>query len=107
MKPSTGKGLLVTSFIATIGVITWREIKTNKRVPLPSRYVGASVAFAMLGIAEPIISPELASILGAAIVMAVTVRGKASATNGPAGGSGSGGQGGSGGGAGGGGGGSF
>src|SRR5215469_6273337 len=63
--------LIGAEFLVIIAVITGDEVIRKGRVPLPSRYFFAGVAFAILGIASPLISTKLANVLGLGIVLAV------------------------------------
>jgi len=65
----SGKRLFLMAFFTSCALISWQEVKTFKRLPLPSRFVGAGVAFGLLAISEPIISPQLAGSLAWGLVM--------------------------------------
>lgn len=78
MTPNSGKTFLIVSFFTSIAIITWQERKNASwwGGAHPKRYIGACVAYGMLGIAEPIISPQLAGILGIGLAMGLTMKGK-------------------------------
>ena len=63
--------LMLAEFGVAVAVVTWDEIVTNGRVPLPSRYLGAGIAFGLLGVLAPVISDKLAATLGAGIILAL------------------------------------
>lgn len=67
--------LIVAEFGVTVAVVTYVEIVKNGRVPLPSRYIGAGVAFGILGLLSPLISDRLAATLGLGIVLTVLYQG--------------------------------
>lgn len=67
--------LIVAEFGVTVAIVTYVEIVKNGRVPLPSRYIGAGVAFGILGLLSPLISDRLAATLGLGIVLAVLYQG--------------------------------
>lgn len=54
MGNAGGKTFMV-AFIGSVAVISWQEIKDFHRVPIPSRFVGAGVAFGILAMSEPVI----------------------------------------------------
>lgn len=63
--------LILAEFITATAIVTWDEVVTNGRVPLPSRYLGAGLAFGILGLVAPVISDKLAATLGAGIILAL------------------------------------
>lgn len=69
MNPNTGKRLLVTSFLIAVIMVTWSEIRDYKRVPTPQRYVGAGVAYGLLGVTAPFITFELAGLFGVGLLL--------------------------------------
>lgn len=64
-----GRTLFYTAFFASVAVISWQEIKVFKRMPLPSRFISAGVAYSLLAIAEPIISEDLSGWLAWGLFM--------------------------------------
>ena len=68
---ASGTQILATEFVLAVSVVTYDEIVKNGRIPLPSRYLGAGLAFGVLSIASPFISDKLAATLGAGVVLAV------------------------------------
>jgi hypothetical protein len=71
MNPNTGRRLLVTSFLLAVIMATWSEVHDYKRAPVPSRYVGAGVAYGLLGVLAPFISFELAGLFGVGLLLAL------------------------------------
>jgi hypothetical protein len=69
MNEDTGRKLLVTSFVFAIIIAAWSEIKEFKRPPQPKRFVGAGVAYGLLGLIAPIISIELAGLFGVGLLL--------------------------------------
>lgn len=65
----SGKRMFIAAFIGSVAIITWQEISRFNRLPLPSRFIDAGLAFGLLAIAEPIISPELAGVLAWGLLM--------------------------------------
>ena len=63
-------GLLIT-FIIAIGILTWDEIKNQQRVPVPTKYVHAAVVWGILGIIADFGAPEVASVFGLGLVLAM------------------------------------
>jgi hypothetical protein len=56
-------GLMVMSFVGTITVLVVDEIVNYHVVPRPSRMIGASLVYLMLGLASPIISAPVAAMI--------------------------------------------
>lgn len=63
--------LLAAEFFIIVAIITGDEVIKNGRVPLPSRYLFAGVAFVMLGLASPLISTRLVNVLGLGVLSTV------------------------------------
>lgn len=65
----TGQRWLVAMFILSLGVVTWDEIREQKRVPKPERYVRVGIVYVMLGVVALLGAPELAAAFGAGVVL--------------------------------------
>lgn len=108
MSDDTGRRLLVSTFLVAVALLTWNEMKVNKVMPRPQRYVGAGVIWALLALLSPVLTYSLSGMFSVGVVLMLLYK-NVSSSSGSAdqGGSGLGGGGSVGGGAGGGGGGSF
>lgn len=71
---TTGKRLYLAAFFGACAIISWQEIRTFQRLPLPSRFVGAGMAFGLLALAEPIITPPLAGTLAWGLLFGLAYR---------------------------------
>lgn len=67
-----GKSLFWWSFLITIVVLSWRDIKDCHDLPWPPRFIGAGITFGMLDLFS-IVNEELAGIIAVGIVLAVAV----------------------------------
>lgn len=63
------RGALLGLYVVAMCIITWLEVKKEKRVPAPRRYVGSSIAFGTLGLIGPLVSYPLAAVFGAGLVI--------------------------------------
>lgn len=66
-----GRGILIAEYGIAIGMVFWSQYKTNQLLPPPSRMIKASLAYGLLGVAAPFISPQVAGALGAGLLMAL------------------------------------
>lgn len=78
---------IVGSFFCACAVITWRDIKTpDKAWPLPApppyRYVGAGVAYGLLGLVGAFFSDRLAAVLAIGLLVGLTFQTAQSQTGG-------------------------
>lgn len=78
MTDQQGRSLLIGAFIIAIIMVCWDEITVKKVPPRPARFVGAGVAFGLLGLAAPVISYRLAGLF--AVGFALTLMYKHYAT---------------------------
>lgn len=67
---SSGDKTFVIAFVGSVAIISWQEIHDFQRVPIPSRFIGAGVAFGILAVAEPVIG-KLASTLAWGLLLAL------------------------------------
>lgn len=64
-----GQRAIFASFLGCVAIITYREIKTPMEgvplpgMPTPSRFVGAGVAFGLLGLVAEFLSDKIAAVL--------------------------------------------
>jgi hypothetical protein len=64
-----GQRAIFGAFLGCVAIITYREIKTPMEgvplpgLPTPSRFVGAGVAFGMLGLVSEFLSEKIAAVL--------------------------------------------
>lgn len=65
------RAILLMEWLIVVGLVTYDEIVKNSRMPLPSRYLAASMAFAGLGLASALISDALAAALGGGLLLAL------------------------------------
>lgn len=63
MSDATGHNMYMVAYAGSLAIITYQELKDFNRLPLPSRYIGASLAFGILAILEPVITPKLSGTL--------------------------------------------
>jgi hypothetical protein len=66
---------MLSGFVIAAGIITWQEIHNCHTLPWPPRYVGAAIVFGTLDLLSPVISPELAGLIGFGIVIAFIING--------------------------------
>jgi len=66
----TGRRILVGTFLLTIIVLTWDEIREQKRVPVPRRYVSAGAVYGVLGIVSTLGAPEVAAVFAVGVLLA-------------------------------------
>lgn len=78
--------VLVAEYLIAVSVAVVQEIRDGRMWPRPSRFVGAGIAFGVLGLAAPFISDKLAAAFGAGLVLALAYNSVNNAD--PAGGSG-------------------
>lgn len=71
MNDVTGQRIITASFMIEIAFITWQEVKQNKQMPQPKRYVGAGVITAVLQLMAGFIGPELAGIFAAGFAIGI------------------------------------
>lgn len=71
MSDETGKNLLIVTWLIVLGVITWDELSKKKEVPLPQRYIHASLGFGLLAVAGYLITFQLAGIFGVGLLLAL------------------------------------
>lgn len=60
---ATAHRVIAVSWLAGVALISWQEMKANKRVPDPNRFTGWTIACGSLDLAGAIISFPLAAIL--------------------------------------------
>lgn len=75
MSEQGAKSLLLTCFLLAIAIVSWDEIKHGGMFPRPRRFIGAGLVFGILGFAAPVISVQVASVLGAGMVLALLYKG--------------------------------
>jgi hypothetical protein len=87
-----GPGVIFGCYIGAISIITWREF-TNPNadwpmpLPPPFRYVGASVAFGLLGLVGTVLDDRIASVIAIGLLIGLgfqTAQNKASGSSGAA-----------------------
>lgn len=71
MSESTGRSILLATFLAALATLTWSEAHKYQVVPRPSRYVGAAVAWGILGFLAPAVSYRLAAMFGIGLYLAL------------------------------------
>lgn len=75
MNRDTGRGILAASFVVCVVIVGWKQIKANPgKLPAPQAFVYAGIVFGLLGLAEPLLSPELTSLFGAGVALALSIR---------------------------------
>lgn len=76
-KTSTGTGqsqkVIAIVWVAGIAVISWQEMKLNKRAPDPDRFIGWGVAMGSLSMVSPIISTELANVFAVGLIIGLMI----------------------------------
>lgn len=71
MSDDTGKSILGLTFILAIALVIWDELKNNHRVPVPKRFVGATLIWGTLGLVGPLITYPLAAVLALGFLVAL------------------------------------
>jgi hypothetical protein len=61
-------GLTVTLMVA-VAILVWDEIHTKMRVPHPERFINAALVWGVLGVMAELGAPEIATLLGAGLVL--------------------------------------
>lgn len=84
MNERSGRQLLVMSYVVSIAILTWSEIRQYQRWPIPSRYTGANLVYVLLGLATPLIGWELAGVMGSGMLLALMYKVVLSKTSGEA-----------------------
>lgn len=64
--------VLLGAFVVTMAIVTWDEVKRQKRMPVPHRYIAVGMVYAILGIVATLGAPELAAIFGVGVILAQT-----------------------------------
>lgn len=63
--------LFVGMFVLSVAIITWDEIREQKRVPLPKRYVNAGGVYMILGGFALLGAAQLAAVFGIGVNLAL------------------------------------
>lgn len=75
MSRETGRGILAASFVACVLIIGWKQVKANPgKLPTPQSFVFAGLVYGLLGLLEPVLSPQLTSTFGAGVAIALSIR---------------------------------
>lgn len=69
MSDETGRKLLLSTFAIVVCVLTWSELKTYKRVPQPSRYVGAGLGWGILGFVTPVMGATFTGVFSCGLLL--------------------------------------
>lgn len=69
-----GTAALAGEFVVAMVASTYDEIFVKGRMPLPSRYLNASLVFVMLGLLATVAGPELPAALGAGFLVAMAYK---------------------------------
>jgi hypothetical protein len=69
MTDQQGNSLMRTTFFIALIVMTWGEVKQQKQVPRPARYVAAGMTWGILGFAAPFITYRIAGMLAVGFLL--------------------------------------
>jgi hypothetical protein len=62
---------LLSTYVAAIAIVTWREVKLYQRTPEPKYYVRVAIVWGILGVVAELGVPELAALFGLGFVLAM------------------------------------
>ena len=62
---------LLSTYVAAIAIVTWREVKLYQRTPEPKHYVRVAIVWGILGVVAELGVPELAALFGFGFVLAM------------------------------------
>jgi hypothetical protein len=65
----SGHRVIASAWVAGIAIISWQEIKVNKRPPDPRRFVGWSVTMGTLDLVSELISAQLGGVFAVGLVL--------------------------------------
>lgn len=85
MDDDKGKQLLNLMFLASCATIAWFEVKNQKELPTPSRFVGAGLTYGILALVTPLFGAGFTALMGAGFYLVLLYKFFNNGTEGPTG----------------------